>query len=351
MRIANPLYDHAFKYLMSNDRLARKVLSVILDKEILELELAQQEVVVEDEERRFTLYRLDFKAIIQDELGKTETVLIELQKSKLPTNVLRFRNYLGLSYTQRKAKTSELKLVPLPIISIYILGYNITDIPLMATKVDRKIVDLSLKKEVQIESDFIELLTHACYILQVRRLPKERQTKIEQFMMLFNQAWVEEEQFVLNLEEVPEVFRDIAEYLQKPLQEDDLRKRLEAEQEMEYIFAVQEAEKEELRSQVESARMEVEQARIKEEQARIREKEARIKEEQARIREKEARIKEEQATIREKEEMKQKELALQNVIKLARLLLLSNKTLEEVAAATGFSTEELFELLKEKPLD
>jgi hypothetical protein len=101
MKIANPLYDHAFKYLMSNDKLARKVLSVILEKEVLELELSQQEVVVEDEKRRFTLYRLDFKAVIMDENGRKETVLIELQKSKLPTNVLRFRNYLGMAYTQK----------------------------------------------------------------------------------------------------------------------------------------------------------------------------------------------------------------------------------------------------------
>jgi len=41
MKIAYPLYDHAFKYLMSNDRLAKKVLSTIMDKEILELEPAQ----------------------------------------------------------------------------------------------------------------------------------------------------------------------------------------------------------------------------------------------------------------------------------------------------------------------
>lgn len=47
MRIANPLYDNAFKYLMSNDRLARKVLSVILEKEVIELELAQQEHIIE----------------------------------------------------------------------------------------------------------------------------------------------------------------------------------------------------------------------------------------------------------------------------------------------------------------
>ncbi len=184
MRIANPLYDQAFKYLMSNDCLARKVLNVILDKEVL------QELVIEDEERRFTLYRFDFKAVIQDEFGEKETVLIELQKSKLPTNILRFRNYLGLSYTQRKAKPDETQVPPLPIISIYILGYNIADIPVMATKVDRNIVDLSSKEELQIESDFTALLTHTCYILQVRRLPKKRQTRIEQFMTLSNQAWV-----------------------------------------------------------------------------------------------------------------------------------------------------------------
>ena len=52
MKIANPLYDHAFKYLMSNDRLARKVLSVILDKEVLKLELSQQEIQDEDQRNK-----------------------------------------------------------------------------------------------------------------------------------------------------------------------------------------------------------------------------------------------------------------------------------------------------------
>lgn len=162
MQIANPLYDHAFKYLMSNNKLARKVLSVILEKEIQELELSQQEVVVEDEERRFTLYRLDFKAVILDENGRRETVLIELQKSKLPTNVLRFRNYLGLSYTHKTKtqhpETQAEQESALPIISIYILGYNVEDIPLVAVKVDRKIMDMSRHEELHIESDHTYLL-------------------------------------------------------------------------------------------------------------------------------------------------------------------------------------------------
>ena len=317
MKIANPLYDNAFKYLMSNDRLARKVLSVILDKEVVELELAQQEVVVEDRERHFTLYRLDFKATIQDGDGRREAVLIELQKSKLPTNVLRFRNYLGLAYAQKprpkQPDTQTGEESALPIISIYILGYNIGDIPVMAVKVDRKITDMSRKEEVHIESDFIDLLTHACYILQVRRLPLERRTRIERFMTLFNQAWVAEEKFVLDLEEVPEEFRDIADYLQRPLQEEDLRQRLRAEEEVEELFAGQEAERELLRTQVE-----------------------------------EALAREEEALAREAEERRQKEAALlqaqENARKLARLLLKNGASVEETARETGLTEAEVSQL-------
>jgi hypothetical protein len=334
MKIANPLYDHAFKYLMSNDRLARKVLSVILEKEVLSLELAQQEVVVEDEERRFTLYRLDFKALIRDENGKQETVLIELQKSKLPTNALRFRNYLGLSYAQKpKSLTVEKEgqELTLPIISIYILGYNVADIPVLATKVDRKIIDMSKHEELNIESDFINLLTHTCYILQVRRLPPHRLSRIERFMTLFNQTWIAEEGYILNLEEVPEEFKDIAEYLQKPLAEEELQRKLRAEEELEELFALQEAEKERLRSIAEAER------KGKEEERRQKEEERRQKEEERRQKEEERRQKE--------EERRQKELALdkakESTLKLARLLLKTGASIPEIAQETGLPEEEI----------
>lgn len=327
MKIANPLYDHAFKYLMSNDRLARKVLSVILDKEVLQLELAQQEVVIEDEERRFTLYRLDFKALIRDENGRQETVLIELQKSKLPTNALRFRSYLGLSYAQKTkspATPAGEREAPLPIISIYILGYNVEDIPVLATKVNRRIIDMSSQEELHIESDFINLLTHTCYILQVRRLPAQRLSRIERFMTLFNQAWIAEENFILDLEEVPEEFKDIAEYLQRPLAEEELQRKLRAEEEVEELFALQEAEKAQLRSMAEAERKDKEAAQIREEEER-RQKEL--------------------AQTREEEERRQKELALEkareNALKLARLLLKTGASVEEAARETGLSAEEI----------
>ncbi|MEM7659971.1 MAG: hypothetical protein AAF399_27915, partial [Bacteroidota bacterium] len=114
MKIVNPLYDLAFKYLMQHDRIAKKVLSVLLECEILELTLSQQEMVAVSDQYGVKLYRLDFSAIIVDENGQQQKVLIELQKSKLPTHALRFRSYLGQNYAKKDA--------PYPIISIYILG-------------------------------------------------------------------------------------------------------------------------------------------------------------------------------------------------------------------------------------
>jgi hypothetical protein len=328
MKIANPLYDHAFKYLMSNDKLARKVLSVILEKEVLELELSQQEVVVEDEKRRFTLYRLDFKAVIMDENGRKETVLIELQKSKLPTNVLRFRNYLGMAYTQ-KIKTRHPETLmeqdsALPIISIYILGYNVEDIPHVAIKVNHSIIDMSSQKELDLQSDFIDLLTHTTCILQVRRLPKQRRSRIEQFLTLFNQAWVMEQKYILDLQEVPEGFEDIAEYLQRPLQEEEIRAKLRAEEEVEAIFAQQEAENEYYKRRAEDSK-------AREEEAKAREEEAKAREEEAKAREEEAKAREEMAL----EQMREAR------IKLARILLRTGVSVKDAALETGLSEDEM----------
>lgn len=321
MKIANPLYDHAFKYLMSNDKLARKVLSVILEKEVLELELSQQEVVVEDEDRRFTLYRLDFKAVILDENGRKETVLIELQKSKLPTNVLRFRSYLGLAYTQKiRTKNPETQVEhdsALPIISIYILGYNVEDIPHVAVKVNHKIMDMSSQQELDLQSDFIDLLTHTTCILQVRRLPEQRRSRIEQFLTLFNQAWVMEQKYILDLQEVPEGFEDIAEYLQRPLQEEEIRAKLRAEEEVEAIFAQQEADKAYYKRTAEEERRQKEEAKAREEEERRQKEEERRQKEQALEQAREARI------------------------KLARLLLRTGMSAKDAALEAGLSEEEL----------
>jgi hypothetical protein len=195
MRIPNPLYDHAFKYLMSNNRLAKKVISTILDEEVVALELNQQEFVRKGVVRGLRVFRLDFKATIQKADGSREKVMIELQKSKLPTNIYRFRQYLGSLYADNTAELEhDYDELPesLPIITIYILGYSIEDLPFLATRVDPQITDLSIGKPVKGRSNFTHALIHKIYILQVSRLSQKRRTKLEEFLQLFDQSYVSE---------------------------------------------------------------------------------------------------------------------------------------------------------------
>lgn len=244
MKIVNPLYDYAFKYLMQNNRIAKKVISTLLGCEVLELVIEQQEFVAVDKNRGLKLYRLDFSAIIINEQGKKQKVLIELQKSKLATNLLRFRTYLGASYTKQDVITSRLGLEETqvyPIISIYILGYNVADIPYLAVNIDNKITNAVTKKEITVNSNFIELLTHKTRIIQIRRLKKKRQSSLERFLLLFNQAWITNNRYILDLKEIPDEFRDIVNYLGIPAQDEAFRNQLKGEEAIEAIFRGQDA--------------------------------------------------------------------------------------------------------------
>ena len=246
MRIVNPLYDTAFKYLMQNEKFARRVLSVILDVEVEEVHLSQQETVYPDEKRHLTLFRLDFKALIKEPDGTKKTILIELQKSKYKTDIQRFRHYLGSAYMDKPRKDivaeEKMQYVGIyPIVTIYILGYNLDELPYMAVTVNREVIDAATKEKIEVESFFIEHLTHQSHIIQVRRLPEQRRTRLENFMVLFNQAWVTETRSILDLEELPKEFEDLATYLHGPVADAQFLRNLDAEEELDAIFDDQES--------------------------------------------------------------------------------------------------------------
>jgi len=277
MKIINPIYDKAFKYLMQNDKFAKKVLSVLLDQEVLDVKLSQQETVVADEKRGFTLFRLDFKAVILDIEGKKQTVLIELQKSKYATDMARFRAYLGSNYLKIETETDaygNLRETIYPIITIYILGYNVSDIPYLAVRVDHKITDASTKQPIELSSDFINQLNHRSHIIQVRRLPEHRYNRLEIFMELFNQAYVTDKKYILEISNPPAEFEDIVKYLQTPVMNDDFRRQLETEEELDVIFDKQEAK---YLRQLEEAKQREEEAKQREEEALKREQELALK--------------------------------------------------------------------------
>lgn len=344
MQILNPLYDISFKYLMENEVFAKKILSVILDKEVVDVSLRPQETVMYSEKRALKLFRLDFKAIVREADGSERKVLIELQKSRQKTDMERFRYYLASNYMPSPGREygpedgchiledGTLCKPIQPIVAIYILGYNLDDLPYMAVSVNRDIIDSVSKKKLNVKSFFIEHLTHEAHILQIGRLPEKPKTMLEKFMMLFNQAWCLNYRFIIDLQVVPDEFRDVAQYLQSPLLEEKVRRMLMAEDEIETIFDDHESKLYDALNKI----METE----KREKAALREKDRALRAKDRALKVKNVALKEIDRVRKEIDRaVKQKEAALQQkeaiALKLARQMIRLGSTTQEVASETG----------------
>ncbi|MDD3686800.1 MAG: hypothetical protein PHE56_08545 [Bacteroidales bacterium] len=327
MRIVNPLYDLAFKYLMENEKYAKKVLSVILDVDVIEVELGQQEMLFPKRKPSFNLFRLDFKAVIVEADGSRKTVLIELQKSKYASDIQRFRNYLGANYMVDK-KDFDISSEPIteysgiyPLITIYILGYNIEELPYMAVTVNREVTNSVSKERLTVKCDFIELLTHQSHIIQVKRLPENRKTRLEKFFTLFNQAWCVDSGYVIDLQDVPEEFGDVAKYLQAPLEDEKFRRYMLVEDELDYVFDQQEKK---YKKQLEE--LELEKREAKKGQRRAEKQKLEIE-------------KQKQEAEKQKQEAENdKHLA---ICKLATFMKKSGFRTDEIITQTGLSAKEI----------
>ncbi len=75
------------------------LLSAIIGREITALEFRPTERHIPLGEQLLVV-RMDFNARIRDEQGNEELVIMELQKAKLPTDIMRFRRYLGEQYIE-----------------------------------------------------------------------------------------------------------------------------------------------------------------------------------------------------------------------------------------------------------
>ena len=332
MLIVNPLYDHAFKYLMQNERIARKVLSVILDQEVTTVELGSQETIVPDEKRQFTLYRLDFKATITSPDGRQQQVLIEMQKSKYDTDIQRFRNYLGSNYISRKTTDADGKPSyepSLPIITIYILGYKLDELDRLAVDAVPRLTDSVTKEPLEVDSPFVNHLTHRSHIIQVRRLPTERSSRLERLLVFFNQAWVTSDKaYIIDLHDIPEEFADIATHLQAPVMDADFRRRLEVEEELDNAFDQQERR---FAKQIEDAKQREEEALQREEEAKKREEEERWQKEEERRQKEEAKHREEEA----KQTLATAIRNLSAIYPVAHVATMLGKSEEEVRSILG----------------
>ena len=190
MLIANPIYDEVFKYLMADMEIARGVLATILDEDIVQLDIKAQENIHRSE-TGFLVYHLDFIAKIRTKSGGYKNVLIELQKSNHAYDIMRFRKYVGAQYQKVDEVISEdgtISKVMLPMVTIYFLGFFISRTLPGVIKVDRQYIDvLGGGRVLDERNDFIEKLSHNCYVIQIPALDLKMRSRLEYVLSVFRQ--------------------------------------------------------------------------------------------------------------------------------------------------------------------
>ena len=238
MQIANPIYDVVFKYLFKDNNLAKLLLSSIIGEEITTLEFSPEENIVAVEHRSLTVFRIDFAATIKTEAG-FKKVLIEIQKAKFATDIMRFRKYLGQHY-QNKENCYELRegkevyQKPLPILSIYFLGYKLDHLENPIIQVKRNYYDAITKELIRGKEEFIESLTHDSFVIQIPYLTRRFKTDLEILLSVFDQSNATSDLHILNINEnsYPEKYRPIIRRLQEAIAEPKVRKTMEIEDEV-----------------------------------------------------------------------------------------------------------------------
>ena len=189
MKIANPIYDVVFKYLMDNNAIAIDMLSLILNVEIISLVL-QSEEFTETSAGGIKVFRLDFKAVIRTKSGEIKTILIEIQKAKNGFRISRFQTYLGYNYMKPHVVLNEKEQSEderYPITTIYFLGFRFKNVKIPVLKVERQYINAISKRKLNVKEDFVEKLSHDLYAIQIPRLKMHVRTELEQMLDVFNQ--------------------------------------------------------------------------------------------------------------------------------------------------------------------
>ncbi len=320
--IANPVYDSVFKFLMEDKKVAKILLSALLKKEILELEMKSREYTSMFKSS-ISLFRLDFSAKIRNADGTENLVLIELQKTWLMTETLRFRQYLGIQYLNQDNMLAEPNCAyGLPIITVYILGHMLGDLTEPVIYVRRRYLDYD-ENVIEQYDPFIESLTHDSIIVQIPFLNGRMRNRLERLLNVFNQKcqladdghyleiddekYSGEEQLVIN-----RLLRAaVAPSIRRDMQiEDEILSELEAR----------------------DTTIMVKDGIIEEKEQLIRQKDMEIRERNKEIRARNKEIRERTKKLQEKEEM---------IKAFTQILLKKGLSTEEIARELNLSMEQL----------
>lgn len=321
--VANPIYDSVFKYLMEDERIARTLISALLQREVKSVEVRKHEYTNGSRDK-ISMFRIDFGAEVRQDDGSFKLVLIELQKTWLETETLRFRQYLGTQYANPDniSKEDNKDGFGIPMVTVYLLGHRVGDIEEPILYVRHKSFDYYGNIVTKgIPDPFVESLIHDSIIVQIPLLRGQKNNRLEEVLSVFDQTNKDKyNRQVINIDESGFLGDDDMERILHRLLSaaSDSKVRQDMNVEEEYFQAI------ENRDTAIMARDE----KIKELDLQVSEKEAQINEKNAQLNEKEAQINEKEAQINEKN---------QALLASAKALKKAGLSVEDIAEMTTLS--------------
>ena len=134
-----------------------------------------------------SVFRIDFGATIRESDGKEHLILIELQKTWLDTETLRFRQYLGVHYSNPKNMLDSCR--SLPMVAVYLLGHKVGDVEEPVLYVSHQSFDYNNNIVTKgLPNPFVDSLTHDSIIVQIPRLHGHINNRLDMVLSIFDQT-------------------------------------------------------------------------------------------------------------------------------------------------------------------
>lgn len=177
--LANPIYDVVFKFLMEDMRVAKIILSALLKREVVELEVRPEYNRKDD----WTLYRVDYDTRVRQEDGSLKSVILELHKTWLEADVLAYRKYLSKHYADVDCSESDSS-----IIAIYLLAHRVGSIeePVLYVSNNTAYNYAGEMITAGMPNAFIDSLQHESVIVQIPLFKGRNDSKLERIMSAFD---------------------------------------------------------------------------------------------------------------------------------------------------------------------
>lgn len=204
LTLANPIYDSVFKFLMEDERIARTVLTALLKKEVVGVEMRRHEHPNVNR-NEISMFRIDFAARVREDGGEVRLILIELQKTWLDTETLRFRQYLAAQYNAEENIVREegKRSHALPMVAVYLLGHRVGDVEEPVVYVSHVARNYDGEEVAEgMKDPFIGSLVHDSIIVQLPLLQGRINNRLYKVLSVFDQKNRDKEnRHLVNLDE------------------------------------------------------------------------------------------------------------------------------------------------------